>query len=214
MGERVDGLYKDSIFASESVALDVLGFKVLRDLEPGEAVFVDMKGEVHTKICAEERKFTPCIFEYVYFARPDSMIDKISVYKSRLRMGERLAQKIKKANLEIDVVIPVPTTSTHSAVTMAYELGVKYREGLIKKNRYIGRTFIMPGQANRQKSIRRKLNPIQLEIKDKNVLLVDDSIVRGNTSRKIIEMVREMGAKKSLLCFLFSGASPPMCLWN
>ncbi len=205
MGEKVDGLYKDSIFASESVALDVLGFKVLRDLEPGEAVFIDMKGEVHTKICAVKKNFTPCIFEYVYFARPDSMIDKISVYKSRLRMGEKLAKKIKKAGIDIDVVIPVPTTSTHSAVTMAYELGVKYREGLIK-NRYIGRTFIMPGQATRQKSIRRKLNPIQLEIKDKNVLLVDDSIVRGNTSRKIIEMVREMGAKK----VYFASCSPAL----
>lgn len=205
MGQREDDLYTDTIFASESVALDILGFKPIRDLEPGEVMFVDKNGKVHSKICAQKREFTPCIFEYVYFARPDSMIDKISVYKSRLRMGEKLAQKIKAAKLDIDVVIPVPTTSTHSAVTLAYELGVKYREGLIK-NRYIGRTFIMPGQNNRQKSIRRKLNPIELEMRGKNVLLVDDSIVRGNTSRKIVEMVRDMGANK----VYFASCSPPL----
>ncbi|MBI4127387.1 amidophosphoribosyltransferase [Candidatus Peregrinibacteria bacterium] len=205
MGKRDTDLMTETIFASESVALDVLGYKVDRDLMPGEVVFVDMRGTVHTKICSKKKTFTPCIFEYVYFARPDSMLDKISVYKSRLRMGERLAKKVKKAKLDIDVVIPVPTTSTHSAVTVAYELGVKYREGLIK-NRYVGRTFIMPGQTNRQKSIRRKLNPIQLEMKGKNVLLVDDSIVRGNTSRKIVEMVREMGAKK----VYFGVCSPPL----
>ncbi len=205
MGNLKHAVGTDTVFASETVALDVLGFDTVRDLKPGEAIFVDMKGKVHEAICAEETSYAPCIFEYVYFARPDSMIDDISVYKARLRMGEALAEQIKAANLEIDVVIPVPSTSRHSAVPLAYKLGVKYREGLVK-NRYVGRTFIMPGQAERQTSIRRKLNPIRLEIEGKNVLLVDDSIVRGNTSRKIVQMVRDMGAKK----VFFASCAPPI----
>lgn len=194
-----------TIFASESVALDVLEYDVIRDLKPGEAVFVDMEGNRHEKVCAEAPEYRPCIFEYVYFARPDSLIDDISVYKSRLRMGERLAKKIKAANIDIDVVMPVPSTSRHSAVPLAYELGVKYREGLVK-NRYVGRTFIMPGQTIRQSSIRRKLNPLKLEIQGKKVLLVDDSIVRGNTSRQIVEMVRDLGAEK----VYFASCAPPL----
>lgn len=195
MGSRKNDLLTDTVFASESVALDILGYEAERDIRPGEVVFIDRHGQFHSKICASKTVHKPCIFEYVYFARPDSMIDDISVYKARLRMGEKLAKKIKAAKIKIDVVIPVPSTSRHSAVPLAYELGVKYREGLVK-NRYVGRTFIMPGQTNRQTSIRRKLNPIRLEIEGKNVLLVDDSIVRGNTSKKIVEMVREVGAKK------------------
>lgn len=205
MGERKDELYTESIFASESVALDVLGYDTIRDVAPGEAVWVNLKGERTSKVCASKAKLNPCIFEYVYFARPDSMLDDVSVYKTRLRMGEKLASQIEASKVKIDVVIPVPSTSRHSAVPLAYKLGVKYREGLVK-NRYVGRTFIMPGQGNRQRSIRRKLNPIQLEIKGKNVLLVDDSIVRGNTSKKIVELVREMGAKK----VYFASAAPPL----
>ncbi|MEK7145739.1 MAG: amidophosphoribosyltransferase, partial [Patescibacteria group bacterium] len=205
MGERQDDLYTDTIFASESVALDVLGYQKVRDLRPGEAIFVDLNGKVHAKICAKKTVLSPCVFEYVYFARPDSMLDDVSVYKARLRMGEKLAKKIKASKLKIDVVVPVPSTSQTAAVPLAYKLGVKYREGLVK-NRYMGRTFIMPGQKQRQSSIRRKLNPIELEIRDKNVLLVDDSIVRGNTSRKIVEMVREAGAKK----VYFASFAPPL----
>ncbi len=172
----------------ESVALDQSGFKLLRDVGPGEAVFIDEQGRMHSQQCAEATRHTPCIFEYVYFARPDSIIDNISVYKARLRMGELLAEKIRRErpDHDIDVVIPMPDTSRTSALQVAQILGVKYREGFIK-NRYIGRTFIMPGQEQRAKSVRRKLNAIDLEFRGKNVLLVDDSIVRGTTSAQIIE---------------------------
>ncbi len=194
--------------ASESVALQTMGFKIIRDVRPGEAVYIDMNRQVHYQQCAKG-ELRPCIFELVYLARPDSLIDGVSVYKTRLRMGEKLAEHIKKDlkkhKLKVDVVIPIPDTSRHIALPIAHELGVKYREGFIK-NRYIGRTFIMPNQQMRKKSVRYKLNPIPLEFKNKNVLLVDDSIVRGNTSKKIIQMAREAGAKK----VLFASASPPI----
>ncbi len=193
--------------ASESVALDVLGYNLLRDILPGEAIYIDTDGNFSSQQCVEPKSHTPCIFEFVYFARPDSIIDGISVYKSRLRMGDNLAQSIiaKGLHHDVDVVIPIPDTSRTSALQVAHHLGVKYREGFIK-NRYIGRTFIMPGQAIRQKSVRQKLNPIDLEIRDKNVLLVDDSIVRGTTSRQIIQMARSAGAKK----VFFASAAPPV----
>ncbi len=193
------------IIASESVALQTMGYKLLRDVQPGEAVYICEKDrKIHSFQCVKADP-TPCIFEFVYLARADSLIDGISVYKTRLRMGKKLAKQIKKDKLDIDVVIPVPETSRPIAMTMAEELNVKYREGFVK-NRYIGRTFIMPSQKARKKSIRYKLNPIPLEFKGKNVLLVDDSIVRGNTSRKIVEMVREAGAKK----VYFASAAPPI----
>jgi amidophosphoribosyltransferase len=193
--------------ASENVALDSLGFKLLRDVAPGEAVFVDEQGRLHTSQCVSTVRHTPCIFEYVYFARPDSIIDNISVYRARMRMGERLAEKIRRThpNHDIDVVIPIPDTSRTSALQMAQLLGIKYREGF-NKNRYIGRTFIMPGQEEREKSVRRKLNAIDLEFRGKNVLLVDDSIVRGTTSAQIIELAREAGARK----VYFASAAPPV----
>jgi amidophosphoribosyltransferase len=191
--------------ASESVAMDALGFELERDILPGEAVFIETDGNLHSQQCGPRRSYTPCIFEFVYFARPDSIIDRISVYKSRLRMGERLADKILRERPEhdIDVVIPIPDSSRTSALQVAHRLGLKYREGFIK-NRYIGRTFIMPGQEMRKKSVRQKLNAIDLEFRGKNVLLVDDSIVRGTTSRQIIEMAREAGAKR----VYFASASP------
>ena len=193
--------------ASESVALDALDFELVRDVAPGEVIFIDNKGRMHAKICAEETRCSPCIFEFVYLARPDSIIDGLSVYKARLRMGEKLAEKIIRENKhnDIDVVIPIPDTSRTPAVQVAHGLGVKFREGFIK-NRYIARTFIMPGQAMREKSVRQKLNAIDLEFKGKNVLLVDDSIVRGTTSREIIKMARNAGAKK----VYFASASPPV----
>lgn len=206
-GKRETDQGPEHMVASESVALDVLGFDLVRDVAPGEAVFIDMQGEVHTYQCSEESQLSPCIFEFVYMARPDSMMDGIAVHKTRLRMGEKLAQKIQRewTYHDIDVVIPIPDTSRTAALQMSYELGLTYREGFIK-NRYIGRTFIMPGQAERKKSVRQKLNAIDLEFRDKNVLLVDDSIVRGTTSKQIIQMAREAGASK----VYFASAAPPV----
>ncbi|MDD4352021.1 MAG: amidophosphoribosyltransferase [Candidatus Gracilibacteria bacterium] len=204
MGKRETSLRTEYMFASETVALTTLGFEVARDVQPGEAIFIDMTGELHSKII-ERKGYHPCIFEYVYFARPDSVIDKISVYKSRLRMGEKLAAKVIERDLEVDVVVPVPDSAKTSAITLAANIGVKYREGLVK-NRYIGRTFIMPGQEIRKKSVRQKLSPVELELKGKKVLLVDDSIVRGTTSKKIIQMVRDAGAEK----VYFASCAPPL----
>lgn len=197
----------ERMVASESVALDALRFDLERDVRPGEAIFIDTRGAVHSNEPSEPAGYSPCIFEFVYFARPDSIIDRLSVYKARLRMGEELAEKILRLRPEhdIDVVIPVPDTSSTAAIQVAHELGVKYREGFIK-NRYIGRTFIMPGQAERKASVRRKLNAIDLEFRDKNVLLVDDSIVRGTTSQQIIDMARAAGANK----VYFASAAPPV----
>jgi amidophosphoribosyltransferase len=207
LGRReADGVV-DHIVASESVALDALGFDLVRDIAPGEAIYIEQDGTLHSAQCGPQKSYTPCIFEYVYFARPDSIIDRISVYKSRMRMGERLADKIlrESPDHDIDVVIPIPDSSRTSALSVAHALGIKYREGFIK-NRYIGRTFIMPGQEERKKSVRRKLNAIELEFRDKVVLLVDDSIVRGTTSKQIIEMARDAGARK----VYFASASPPV----
>ncbi len=193
--------------ASESVALDLLQFEKLRDIGPGEAVFIENAGVMHSREYADATSCSPCIFEFVYFARPDSIIDDLSVYKARLRMGAQLAGQIVREwpDHDIDVVIPIPDTSRTAAVPVAYHLGVKDREGFVK-NRYIGRTFIMPGQAERAQSVRRKLNAIDLEFRGKNVLLVDDSIVRGTTSRQIIRMAREAGARK----VYFASAAPPV----
>lgn len=206
-GEKKSEQGSEFMIASESVALDVLGFEMIRDVEPGEAVFIEESGVLHTKQCAEKTDHCPCIFEYVYLARPDSIIDRISVYKARLRMGEKLAKKVLRdwPDHDIDVIIPIPDTSRTAALQMANILGVKYREGFIK-NRYIGRTFIMPGQKMREKSVRQKLNAIGLEFEGKNVLLVDDSIVRGTTSEQIIQMARDAGAKK----VYFASAAPPV----
>ncbi|WP_416652369.1 amidophosphoribosyltransferase [Candidatus Pseudothioglobus sp. Uisw_086] len=207
LGERTTRNGTKYMLASESVGLTALGFKITRDVQPGEAIVIDRKGNVHSQQCAVNSILSPCIFEFVYFARPDSIIDKISVYKSRLRMGERLAIKIKSEwqYEEIDVVMPIPDTSRTSALQVANELNLKYREGFIR-NRYIARTFIMPGQKQRKKSVRQKLSAIELEFKDKNVLLVDDSIVRGTTSQEIVQMARAAGAKK----VFFASAAPPV----
>lgn len=196
---------EEFMVASESVALDVAGFELVRDIEPGEAIFITMDGKVETQQCAKDSRLTPCLFEYVYLARPDSIIDEVSVHKARMRMGVKLAEKVLREMPEhdIDVIIPIPDTSRTSALEMAYHLDVKFREGFIK-NRYVGRTFIMPGQEQRKKSVRRKLNPIEMEFKDKVVMLVDDSIVRGTTSQQIVQMARDMGAKK----VYFASAAP------
>lgn len=198
LGKRllVDGR-TEYMVASESVALDSVGFDFMRDIAPGEAVYINFEGELFTQQCADNPQLNPCIFEYVYFARPDSFIDNVSVYAARVNMGKKLGEKIRRQwdDLEIDVVIPIPETSCDIALEIAQILDKPYRQGFVK-NRYVGRTFIMPGQTQRRKSVRRKLNAINAEFKDKAVLLVDDSIVRGTTSEQIIEMAREAGAKK------------------
>lgn len=195
------------MLASESVALGACGFELVRDVLPGECVIIDMAGNLYSRQCSDTAKLHPCVFEFVYLARPDSIIDEVSVYKARLRMGEALAEKIDRewSHIDLDVVIPIPDTSRTSALPIAYKLGVKYREGFIK-NRYIGRTFIMPGQAERRSSIRKKLSPIPLEFEGKNVLLIDDSIVRGNTSQQIVQMARDAGAKNVYV----ASAAPPV----
>ncbi|MEQ4923085.1 amidophosphoribosyltransferase [Proteus hauseri] len=206
LGKRTldDGRYEYMV-ASESVALDTLGFEFLRDVAPGEAVYITEQGQLFTRQCAENPQLMPCLFEYVYFARPDSFIDKISVYNARLRMGQKLGAKIAKEwdDLQIDVVIPIPETSCDIALEIAHILNKPYRQGFVK-NRYVGRTFIMPGQQERRKSVRRKLNANRAEFRDKNVLLIDDSIVRGTTSEQIVELAREAGAKK----VYFASAAP------
>ena len=207
--KRVLNKYEYAI-ASESVVLESLGFEFVRDLSPGEGLFIDKSGSIFLKQCSKRPNLTPCIFEHVYFARPDSMMDDISVYKCRLRMGERLAKKIIRTNPghKIDVVIPIPDTSRQSAQALAETLGLKVREGFMK-NRYIGRTFIMPGQKERKKSVRQKLSPVKLEFAGKNVLLVDDSIVRGTTSQEIIQMARDAGARKVFIASAAPGVRYP-----
>lgn len=207
LGKRAGAGGDEYIVASESVALDILGFERLRDVEPGEGIVITARGELFAQQCAQLQEHAPCIFEYVYFARPDSMIENISVHKARMRMGVTLGEKIlrERPDHDIDVVIPIPDTSRDSALEIANVLGVKYREGFIK-NRYVGRTFIMPGQGERAKSVKRKLNPIPLEFRNRVVLLVDDSIVRGTTSKQIVQMARDAGAKKVYL----ASAAPPV----
>ena len=198
---------QDVMVASESVALDGSGYKVVRDVAPGEALFIDLKGRVHAQACAERTVLNPCIFEYVYLARPDSVIDGVSVYQARVNMGQSLAQRVISVMppADIDVVIPIPESSRPSAMQLSVELGRPYREGFVK-NRYVGRTFIMPGQGMRKKSVRQKLNAITSEFKGRNVLLVDDSIVRGTTSKEIVQMAREAGARKVYM----ASAAPPV----
>jgi amidophosphoribosyltransferase len=207
LGKRASAGGDEYIVASESVALDILGFERLRDVAPGEGIVITARGELFAQQCAPAQVHAPCIFEYVYFARPDSMIEEISVHKARMRMGVALGEKIlrERPGHDIDVVIPIPDTSRDSALEIANVLNVKYREGFIK-NRYVGRTFIMPGQAQRERSVRRKLNAIPLEFKDRVVLLVDDSIVRGTTSQQIVQMARDAGARKVYL----ASAAPPV----
>lgn len=210
-GKRETEEGTEYMVASESVALNVLGFELIDDVAPGEAIYITVEGKLHRRQCAKQSSLNPCIFEHVYFARPDSIMDGISVYKARLRQGEKLAEKImrERPDHDIDVVIPIPDSSRVAGQALAQKLGVKFREGLVK-NRYIGRTFIMPGQQQRKKSVRQKLNPIDLEFKGKNVLLVDDSIVRGTTCQQIIQMSRDAGAKK----VYFASASPAVIYPN
>ena len=207
LGKRETGAGTEYAVASESVALDILGFERVRDVEPGEGIVITARGELFQRQCVEAGEHAPCIFEYVYFARPDSMIENISVHKARMRMGVTLGEKIlrERPDHDIDVVIPIPDTSRDSAMELANVLGVKYREGFVK-NRYVGRTFIMPGQGERAKSVRRKLNAIPLEFRNRVVLLVDDSIVRGTTSKQIVQMARDAGARKVYL----ASAAPPV----
>ncbi|KAF1721022.1 amidophosphoribosyltransferase [Pseudoxanthomonas wuyuanensis] len=208
LGKRVHNDGSDEyIVASESAALDILGFSRVRDVLPGEAIVITARGELFSEICAEPQQHAPCIFEYVYFARPDSMIDNVSVHKARMRMGVKLGEKILRLrpDHDIDTIIPIPDTSRDAALEISNVLNVKYREGFIK-NRYVGRTFIMPGQGERVKSVRRKLNPINLEFRNRVVLLVDDSIVRGTTSQQIVQMARDAGARKVYL----ASAAPPV----
>jgi amidophosphoribosyltransferase len=206
-GESQTPAGREVIVASESVAIEGTGHRVTRDVAPGEAVFIDLEGRIHTRQCADAPSLHPCLFEYVYLARPDSVMDGISVYQARLEMGETLAQRVISTMppSEIDVVIPIPESSRPSAMQLAQKIGKPYREGFVK-NRYVGRTFIMPGQGMRKKSVRQKLNAIAAEFKGRNVLLVDDSIVRGTTSQEIVQMAREAGAAKVYL----ASAAPPV----
>jgi amidophosphoribosyltransferase len=207
IGEGVGPEGREVMVASESVAIEGTGHKVLRDVAPGEAIFIDLEGIVHARQCAENPTLNPCMFEFVYLARPDSIMDGISVYQARLNMGETLAQRLISTipPNEIDVVIPIPESSRPSAMQLAQRIGKPYREGFVK-NRYVGRTFIMPGQGARKKSVRQKLNAIGVEFKGRNVLLVDDSIVRGNTSKEIVQMARDAGARKVYM----ASAAPPV----
>ena len=206
-GEAHSEQGREFMVASESVALEGTGHRLIRDVAPGEAVFIDLAGHIHTRQCAERPQLHPCMFEYVYLARPDSVLDGISVYQARLNLGETLAQRVISTMppSEIDVVIPIPESSRPSAMQLAHRLGKPYREGFVK-NRYVGRTFIMPGQGVRKKSVRQKLNAIGVEFKGRNVLLVDDSIVRGTTSKEIVQMAREAGARRVYM----ASAAPPV----
>jgi amidophosphoribosyltransferase len=207
LGKRSHNENTEYMVASESAALDILGFQRVRDVLPGEALVITARGELFSEVCAHPQQHAPCIFESVYFARPDSIIDNVSVHKARMRMGVKLGEKILRLrpDHDIDTIIPVPDTSRDAALEISNVLGVKYREGFIK-NRYVGRTFIMPGQGERVKSVRRKLNPIHLEFRNRVVLLVDDSIVRGTTSQQIVQMARDAGARKVYL----ASAAPPV----
>ncbi|MBU3723882.1 MAG: amidophosphoribosyltransferase [Burkholderiaceae bacterium] len=207
LGRHVDAQGEEWMVASETVAIQGLGFTPIRDVAPGECVIITLDGDIHSQVCAQHTTLNPCVFEYVYFARPDSVIDGVSVYDARLRMGESLAEKVRQQfpSGAIDVVMPIPDSSRPAAMQLAMRLGVDYREGFIK-NRYIGRTFIMPGQAARKKSVRQKLNAIPYEFKDKSVLIVDDSIVRGTTSQEIVQMARDSGAAR----VIFASAAPPV----